>query len=421
MNTDDVHLPDDVHGSPMPQIPEPFESETLLPDRRSGARSRRRDRGRRRTDAIELGVDVPEAAEVPVRTALTEIPMLADAAAYDDGDEAGLEVSGLLAAWRTAVERPVRIDPSLAELLEHGVHRVDRSTIAAPTPHEESNVIDIAAARERGRVRRAVVRGGAVGIAAITVSGGLAAAGVLPAPVQRAVTSAAHVVGLEIDEPTRPSIGEATTTPTEAPVRPFTVPPRRATPANVATVPVAGASDSDAGTEPKPGTGNDGTSDSSNDRPGDVTDAPKPTTPPSGVGTDKPNDCTGDTCDPPPCQTIDPTTGEPIAPWKQRHKCKPCPTDRTSAPSGVNAAFGRGVRPRHHCRPDGRDSEKPHAHSAPADRDANKATDHEPKRDRDRVDHPRRAGDTVDHPKRTGSEHDDKKRSKRPKRSRGRG
>lgn len=130
-----------------------------------------------------------------------------DAAALDD----------VFARWRADVTRPVRVDPALAAMLRDGL--TAPSPVALPPASvqvgeehlppavELAPVISIDdAPSRRGRARRIAVRAAVIGAASVTVSGGLAAAGVLPTPVQRVVSHAADAVGIQITEPARPRL-----------------------------------------------------------------------------------------------------------------------------------------------------------------------------------------------------------------------
>ncbi len=330
MNWDDVHLPDEAHGSHMttPHDPRRDQGDTNQP---SSTGARPRSDADSNVDNIDLDLDL-------------------------DLDSAAVET--FFAEWKAASAQPPRIDASLAALLEHGVQRRLAAVPAATTHAESTNanestsddvipvatVIDLDEARcRRGRTRRVVVRGAVVGLASLTVSSGLAAAGVLPSPVQRAVSNAADLVGIHIEQPERPQLGEVvvdTTTPPDPRVIP-TRPQRGGTPASVVTVPptTSGGGAADPGERPQGegGSGNpDPTTAPKTTRPD--RDAPTTTAPSDGrrqcpageVPTnsdDEPDGCR-------PCRTRDPETGELIPNWKLAHKCQPCPSER----SGSDAA-----------------------------------------------------------------------------------
>lgn len=353
MNWDDVHLPDEAHGSHMttPHDPRRAEGETNVPSSTDG---RTRPDADPIVDNVELDLDLDSTA-----------------------------VETFFAEWKAATAQPPRIDTSLAALLEHGIQRRMTAVPEVPTPVVEStndnestsdDVIPVAtvidldeARRRRGRTRRVVVRGAVVGLASLTVSSGLAAAGVLPSPVQRAVSNAADVVGIHIEQPERPQLGEVvvdTTTPPDTRVIPRR-PQRGGTPASVVPVPptTSGVGAADPGEQPgsEDGSGNpDPTTAPKTSRPD--RDAPTTTAPsdakrqcpagevPTNSG-DEPDGCR-------PCRTRDPETGELIPNWKLAHKCQPCPSERSGSDAerdGDDADDDREPRKRARARARDRD------------------------------------------------------------------
>lgn len=301
MSQDDVHLPEHAHGSHMTTPPESRRDET--------------DPLRSRPNAPIDDVDL------------------------DPGglDRAALEL--FFAEWSHAAARPPRVDASLAAILEHGLQRrpevvrevaVDDELIGVAT------VIDLDEVRSRrGRARRIVARGAVVGLASITVSSGLAAAGVLPSPVQRAVSNAADVVGIHIEQPERPVLGpivDDTTTTSQTQVLPRR-PERTSTEASVATIPTQVGEPSESGSKNRSADQGDATpttaatNPTKPDRPApSTTVAPTNQCPAGEVRTNSPDEPDG--CR--PCRTHDPETGEVIPNWRLPHNCRPCPTDRDS-------------------------------------------------------------------------------------------
>jgi hypothetical protein len=325
MSWDDVHLPDEAHGSHMttPREPEPT------------------------NDALGDG---------PLTFGDPSRPIGSDAGIDLDLD--GESVDAFFAHWKQSVSDPPRIDVTLAKLLDQGMHRQSTAAPLALEPEPKvvtatddefiavANVIDLDEARSRrGRTRRVVVRSAVVGMASLTVSSGLAAAGVLPSPVQRAVSSAADVVGIHIEQPARPVLGEVvvdTTEPADARVIPSR-PQRGGSEASVATAPPA---HSDDGANPDGHSGEAGGSGGPKPTTAPKTtrperEAPTTTSPSDGKrqcpagevptnSEDEPDGCR-------PCRTHDPETGEVIPNWKLAHKCRPCPSERSRSDAPDNA------------------------------------------------------------------------------------
>lgn len=151
---------------------------------------------------------------------VTAEQVLRAAAAPRPVDAEHVALVEVLTAWRAECRtETVRVDPELAAVLAG-----DRVAHAAPAG---DTVVPITAApRLRGRTRRTVARLAVVTAATLAVTSGLAAAGALPSPVQRAVTRAVRVVGIDLPRPQRPTLAPAVASTTARAPVPSTTAPR---------------------------------------------------------------------------------------------------------------------------------------------------------------------------------------------------
>ncbi len=143
----------------------------------------------------------------------------------------------VLTAWRDQVQpgAPVAVGDELATWLRDGcvparaTPSEHREAMINGSPPVDDNVIAITdAPSRRGRARRVVVRLAAASAATTILSSGLAAAGALPSPVQRVVSRAVRVVGIDLPRPERPVLAPAPTSTSRADAPSTTAPPPEA-------------------------------------------------------------------------------------------------------------------------------------------------------------------------------------------------